>query len=440
MKSLKNYLNRFVSDESGQSLIEILIALSIGAILIGAASSAVVLVLQSGETSQRQQTATSLAQSYLQKVRTLARSDWSSIYDLKKTSSTKYFLEASSSQTMAVEGVEGVLGNDIRGGLVGYWQLDEATSSVSFDDTSKENNGSYINKPSRPTSSNCAAGRCIDFNGTDERAEISDDSSLDFVDGDDFTITGWFRRDSFSSDDALVAKMENVFGSGSGYGIAIGGSDDKMEFRVGDGTDSFQLESSSVFDSSEWHHFAVVWDDDSTSTTEIYIDGEDDNAVRSGTQSSVGDVSNSEELHLASESDDGIHFDGALDDIRVYNTKLSSKDIENLHNSPVFKRYFFVNNVCRTDGSSYALRGAAPCGAGEKKDPSTQLINTAVQWSSEGKVELDSYIIRWSNEVYQQTDWSGQVGVEGPVEDSTNDFTTSTNVVTSTGKIKVQLP
>jgi len=83
---------------SGQSLVEIIIAITVGAILIGAASAAIVPILRSNLETRNVQTASSLAQEYLDNVQNLAESNWLNIYILpgSKGPSSQFYLSATS--------------------------------------------------------------------------------------------------------------------------------------------------------------------------------------------------------------------------------------------------------------------------------------------------------------------------------------------------------
>ena len=82
---------------SGQSLVEIIIAITVGAILIGAASAAIVPILRSNLETRNVQTATSLAQEYLDNVQNLTESNWLNIYNLTpKGPSSQFYLRATS--------------------------------------------------------------------------------------------------------------------------------------------------------------------------------------------------------------------------------------------------------------------------------------------------------------------------------------------------------
>ncbi|MEK9154723.1 MAG: prepilin-type N-terminal cleavage/methylation domain-containing protein [Patescibacteria group bacterium] len=77
----------------GQSLIEIIIALAIGVIFIGAAVGAVALSLRSNLDTRTTQTADNLARELVDNVSVIAESDWIKIYNLTKTSN--YYIDSS---------------------------------------------------------------------------------------------------------------------------------------------------------------------------------------------------------------------------------------------------------------------------------------------------------------------------------------------------------
>lgn len=78
---------------SGQSIIEIIIALVIGVILLGAASASVVLILKNSLKSKDVQIAASLAQELIDNVRVISEGDWNNVYNLSlKGQNSQYYI------------------------------------------------------------------------------------------------------------------------------------------------------------------------------------------------------------------------------------------------------------------------------------------------------------------------------------------------------------
>ena len=100
-------MEKFTTNTRGQSLVEILIAIGIGAILIGGATTAIIAILRSNLETRNVQIATSLSQEYLDSVQSLAESNWHIIYSPSsgKGSSSQFYLTASSTSFAIVAGI-----------------------------------------------------------------------------------------------------------------------------------------------------------------------------------------------------------------------------------------------------------------------------------------------------------------------------------------------
>ena len=104
------HASRFtLQDRRGQSLVEVLVAIAIGAILVVAAVTIIAPALRVNTQASRVQIAASLAKELSDSVRVWAEGDWHSILDLATTSANTYYLIASSSPFTATSGVESVL-------------------------------------------------------------------------------------------------------------------------------------------------------------------------------------------------------------------------------------------------------------------------------------------------------------------------------------------
>lgn len=99
-------MEKFTINTRGQSLVEILIAIGIGAILIGGATTAIIAILRSNLETRNVQIATSLSQEYLDSVQSLAESNWRIIYSPSsgKGPSSQFYLTASSTSFAIVAG------------------------------------------------------------------------------------------------------------------------------------------------------------------------------------------------------------------------------------------------------------------------------------------------------------------------------------------------
>lgn len=94
---------------AGQSLIEVLVALAIGVILIGAAAFAIATTLRLSGDREKSQIASGLAMELAEKVEAVTSADWLSIYNLPvKGLAGQYFVATSTGDLVITSGVEQV--------------------------------------------------------------------------------------------------------------------------------------------------------------------------------------------------------------------------------------------------------------------------------------------------------------------------------------------
>lgn len=98
-----------------------------------------------------------------------------------------------------------------------------------------------------------------------------------------------------------------------------------------------------------------------------------------------------------------------------------------------YLRYFYLEDVGRDAAGAIA--------AGGSYDPSTKKATVVYGWTSGPTSTMSSYFTRFRARVFEQTDWSGGAGVEGPVSSTGNRYATSSgiNVSTTTGSIIINL-
>lgn len=93
-------------DESGQSLIEVLVAVAIGALLIIAAASIIAPALRINTQTYRVQTGVGLAKELLENVRVWSEGDWHNISTLATGSANHFYLNTGSSPSASSSGDE----------------------------------------------------------------------------------------------------------------------------------------------------------------------------------------------------------------------------------------------------------------------------------------------------------------------------------------------
>ena len=76
------FLANCLPKKSGQSLIEVLIAVAVGALIVGSAAGALIFTVRSNQQSHATDTASTLAQELLDQVRSVSESNWQNLYNL----------------------------------------------------------------------------------------------------------------------------------------------------------------------------------------------------------------------------------------------------------------------------------------------------------------------------------------------------------------------
>ena len=107
-------------------------------------------------------------------------------------------------------------------------------------------------------------------------------------------------------------------------------------------------------------------------------------------------------------------------------------------NRIAYTRYFWTDDVYRSTSTGNIVS------AGGAWDPSTKKLTTKLTWTEPGaganEFSQVSYVSRYINDIYAQTDWSGGSQGEVVATTATTSFATSTNVSfgSTTGSIRLE--
>ena len=93
----------------GQSLMEILIAIAVGVIMIGAATVVIVPALKISTEVNEEKVGAGLGRALFENVRVFGEASWSDLYNLPKGSSSLYYLTTSTTPFETVTGTESIL-------------------------------------------------------------------------------------------------------------------------------------------------------------------------------------------------------------------------------------------------------------------------------------------------------------------------------------------
>jgi hypothetical protein len=233
----------------------------------------------------------------------------------------------------------GILPLGANADLVAHYKLDEASGVVhdsgaapAADSTNELKDPKDYAQPGVP------AGKYGDLTVTDEQAKalkssvhISSTDGLNLGPAEksklnltgNFTVTGWFKLAKTDGYHMLFAT-----GAGSGNGWKVGVDDGGFLFTA-NGVSDLTLDGPTV-DADKWYHLAVTVEGTTAERkVTFYINGK-----RTNTDALTVDnitTSDAKQMHIgtADNADDtSENLDGNVADIRLYNTVLSEKEIQ----------------------------------------------------------------------------------------------------------------
>ncbi|PSQ21816.1 hypothetical protein BRD06_10660 [Halobacteriales archaeon QS_9_67_15] len=194
-------------------------------------------------------------------------------------------------------------------GLAGYWSLDGTTDDASAND----NHASEENDPGIDLG--VFGTRSYTFDGADDHLRIDDDPSLDMSDTDAVTVSMWVYKDTSQS--GWTALFQH---SDRSYNLHFDG--DQPLFTIYD--DSWNSATAGFgLSTNTWYHVTGVFDG---STVTMYVNGR---PVATATASEVNSANI--DIGIAENIDkNGRHFEGKIDEVRVYDRALTDTQVESL--------------------------------------------------------------------------------------------------------------
>lgn len=397
----------------GQSLIEILIASGIGAILLVGALSIITPALRGTSQGQYIQVGSTLARDLLDSVRSYADANWPALYSLSK-GSTRYFVVPTTSPYTIATGTESIVTGGTTQGLIGYWKLDESSVGSVYNFATSTGTGTATNSPT--ATSSCRIGDCWYFNGASQYVDISGNPSLFQISTG--TISAWIKTPNASTSIRVVVAKNNA------YGLFLMDN----EFGIYDWGAGSWRGSGVTLNDNQWHHILCAFQGGVTNGTYCYIDG----ILRLTTTMSI--AGQSFNVQIGTDTYSANHFTGYIDDVRIYNRMLTADEVKQLYEGFVYQRYFTIDNVGRDGGGNIIASGGG-------NDPSTQRITATYITPRSDTRALTIYLTRSQANAFWQSDWSGGSGLVGPTSTIINQYASSTNidVSTSTGSVRISL-
>jgi hypothetical protein len=209
--------------------------------------------------------------------------------------------------------------------LIGYWKFDEGEGRTVYDYSGHGNNGIFVNDPSWATGK---IGEALNFDGVDDYvyfdAAIPKTSTL--------SAFAWIKHIPDSNDRCVLSRG----GYSEGWRLCIDqddlNSNPWLQLTCGsDTTPSINIHRYDVqlTSSDTWEHIGWTWDG---LTARLYLNGQE---IGSGTNATCTDLGIKETFSplTAGNGQYQFHFNGALDEIRLYDRALSADEVRNIYDS-----------------------------------------------------------------------------------------------------------
>jgi hypothetical protein len=213
-----------------------------------------------------------------------------------------------------------------RGGPVAHWRMDEGSGSTIHDEIinpstdSGRSDGHLHLAPSGNTATSSAwvAGRhgsALNFDGVDDYVDCGSDSSLDITNA--ITISAWVKAENVSAGARQIVTK---------YDAGVAGA---WMFKIVSQKIAWFIESTSeilgitTIEVDKWYHLTATFDG---TTSKVYVNGNLENT------GDIGGIPSKPTLNVwigaqGITGSPGNPFDGAIDDVKIYNYARSAEEI-----------------------------------------------------------------------------------------------------------------
>jgi len=172
--------------------------------------------------------------------------------------------------------------------------------------------------------------KSILLDGIDDYVDMG--NTLDFTNTDAFSISCWFKRTRSGVSEFLISKQDSTSNS-RGYTLLIPFDDNKVTVVIRNNTASsgrLIVDCTTAITNTNWHHIVMTYDGSSNvSGINLYLDGNNDTGVTSGTLSAT--ISNTASFQIGAKNGSN-EFSGNIDEVSVFTSELSASDVTAIYN------------------------------------------------------------------------------------------------------------
>jgi len=204
--------------------------------------------------------------------------------------------------------------------MLGHWMLD----GNALDNTTNNNDGTLGEDVFY--SDNCLVGQCTIFDAIGDYVDVGD---IDFT--GNFSISMWAYSYDWGTNDRFISK--GYTNNGNFFIAFYSGSTPRVYMKDSNGN---IIDSSNNFDDTElvagkWYHLVLVYSN--LSTVNLYLNGEKDSYTLDAS-SLTGIFSSGDNIWIgnADDGNDATAFDGAIDEVIIFNRTLSDSEVQEIYN------------------------------------------------------------------------------------------------------------
>ena len=222
--------------------------------------------------------------------------------------------------------------NSLTSGLVGYWTLDGKNTNWNTNKTNdlsgNGNTGTITNMSTSTAPTAGKIGQAFKFDGVDDYVRVGPNASLSDLSA--LTTSAWIKPNSTggSGYGRIIERGTTLSNGWSVYFDPTRGITFDIEFPT-----YFEVITAPVVITKKtWHNVIIVWDGSTTAAnTKIYVNGvlmthvtdHDGSGTRASDAGSGTVIGNRLDATRA--------FDGAIDDVRIYNRAFSATEVTELY-------------------------------------------------------------------------------------------------------------
>ncbi len=276
-------------------------------------------------------------------------------------------------------------------GLVGCWQMEEGSGTAIYDGSPAGNDGTTAGGPTWVTGK--TGDYALSLDGTTQSASVPDDDSLDLTTA--FTIAGWIKPGRSLTQD-LFKKAD--MGLTDGYEVGLSTAT-KVLFRINQDSngDAYRINSTTSYptDGITWMHVVATYSD---GTMKLYING----VQEGGDLAAPAPAINGLPFTLGTQATAPRYYQGAMDDVRLYDRALSTDEIRLLAGLNVAPVVSDIPDQTIEEGSIFATINL------DVYVSDANHSDTEMSWSYSGNSDLTVTIVdRVATITTPNADWNG---------------------------------